>query len=64
MIRFHIGSTRDCEVVLKVKRFSHLSGRSFGFSLGTYHWCFHCLRIARKDYLEEGYLGTLREGSE
>ena len=56
MIRFHIGSTRDYEVVLKLERFSHLSGRFFGLRLSTYHWCFHCLCIAGNDYLEEGYL--------
>ena len=41
MIQFHIGSTRDCKVVLKLKRFFHLSGRSFGLDsligFGTYH---------------------------
>ena len=62
MIRSHIGSTRDCEVVLKLERFSHLSGRSFGLGLGTYHWCFYCLCIAGNDYLEEDYIGTLKEG--
>ena len=30
MIRSHIGSTQECEVVLKLERFSHLSGWSFG----------------------------------
>ena len=30
MIRSHIGSTRDCGMVLKIERFSHLSNRSFG----------------------------------
>ena len=61
MIRFHIGSIRDCEVILKLKRFSHLLGRSFGLGLGTYHWFFHCLYITGKDYLKY-HLGTLREG--
>ena len=37
MIRSHIGSTRDCEVVLKLERFSHLLGRFFGLRLSTYH---------------------------
>ena len=30
MIRSHIGSTLECGVVLKLKRFSNLSSRSFG----------------------------------
>ena len=30
MIRSHIGSTQECGVVLKLERFSHLSGLSFG----------------------------------
>ena len=30
MIRSHIGSTQECGIVLKLERFSHLSGRSFG----------------------------------
>ena len=30
MIQSHIGSTQECGVVLKLERFSHLSGRSFG----------------------------------
>ena len=30
MIRSHIGSTKECGVVLKLERFSHLSGQSFG----------------------------------
>ena len=30
MVRSDIGSTQECEVVLKLERFSHLSGRSFG----------------------------------
>ena len=30
MIRSNINSTQECGVVLKLKRFSHLSGRSFG----------------------------------
>ena len=30
MIQFYIGSTQECGVVLKLERFSHLSGRSFG----------------------------------
>ena len=29
MILSHIGSTQECGVVLKLERFSHLSGRSF-----------------------------------
>ena len=29
MIQSHIGSTQECEVVLKFERFSYLSGRSF-----------------------------------
>ena len=32
MIQSHIASTRTYGVVLKLKRFSHLSGRSFGLS--------------------------------
>ena len=32
MIRSHIGSTQECGVVLKLERFSHLLGRSFGLS--------------------------------
>ena len=36
MIRSHIDSTQKYEMVLKLERFSHLSGRSFGlgFSIG------------------------------
>ena len=38
-------STRNCGVVLKIERFSHLLDRSFGFDspvgLGSYNWCFH-----------------------
>ena len=36
MIRSHIGSIQECGVVLKLKRFFHLSGRSFwlGSSIG------------------------------
>ena len=30
LIRSHIGSAQECEVVLKLHMFSHLSGRSFG----------------------------------
>ena len=30
MIRSHIGSIQECGMVLKLERFSHLSGRSFG----------------------------------
>ena len=30
MIQSHIGYTQECGVVLKLERFSHLSGRSFG----------------------------------
>ena len=30
MIQSHIGSTQECGVVLKLERFSHLSGRFFG----------------------------------
>ena len=41
MIRFHISSIRNYGVVLKLERFSHLSYRSFGLGLDTYHWCFH-----------------------
>ena len=33
-VRSHIGSIRDCGVVLKVERFSHLLDRSFG--LGSF----------------------------
>ena len=36
-----LGSIRNCEVVLKLERFSHPSGRSFRLSLDAYHWCFH-----------------------
>ena len=32
MIRSHIGSTKDCGVVLKLVRFFHLSDQSFGLS--------------------------------
>ena len=32
MIRFHIGFTQKCGVVLKLERFSHLIGLSFGLS--------------------------------
>ena len=31
LIRSHIGFIRDCGVVLKLERFFHLSGRSFGY---------------------------------
>ena len=30
MIQSHINSTQECEVVLKLKRFSYLSNQSFG----------------------------------
>ena len=30
MIRSHISSTQECGVILKLERFSHLSGQSFG----------------------------------
>ena len=30
LIRSHIGSIRNCGVVLKIEEFSHLSSRSFG----------------------------------
>ena len=30
MIRSHVGFTQECGVVLKLERFSHLSGQSFG----------------------------------
>ena len=30
VIRSHIGSTKECGMVLKLERFSNLSGRSFG----------------------------------
>ena len=56
MIWFNIGSTRDCEMTLKLERFSHLLSRYFGLGLGIYYRYFHCLCITRKDYLEEGYL--------
>ena len=32
MIRSHIGSTQECEVTLKLERFSYLSGQSFGLN--------------------------------
>ena len=32
MIRSYIGFTQECEVVLKLERFSDLSGRSFGLN--------------------------------
>ena len=32
IIRSHIGFTQKCGVVLKLERFSHLSGQSFGLS--------------------------------
>ena len=32
MIQSHISSTQKCGVILKLERFSHLSGRSFGLS--------------------------------
>ena len=36
VIRSHIGSTRDCGGILKLERFSNLSGRSFRcFGLGS-----------------------------
>ena len=40
MIRFHIGSTQECGVVLKLERFSHLSGWSFrlGFSILRFYY--------------------------
>ena len=31
MILSHIGFTQECGMVLKLKRFSYLSGQSFGF---------------------------------
>ena len=36
IIRSHINFTRDCGMVLRFERFSHLSGQSFwlGFSIG------------------------------
>ena len=34
MIRSQVGSTRDCGVILKLERFSHLSVWSFG--LGSF----------------------------
>ena len=30
MIRSHIGSLQSCRVLLKLERFSHIQGRSFG----------------------------------
>ena len=30
IIQSHIGSTQECEVILKLEKFSHLSGWSFG----------------------------------
>ena len=30
MIRSYIGSTQECGIVLKIERFSHLSGQYFG----------------------------------
>ena len=65
MIRSHIGSTRNCGVVFKFEKFSHLSDRSFGLSslllvLGTYHWCFHWEPIR----IGKGLLGAPREGLE
>ena len=32
MIHSQIGSTRDCGMILKLEKFSHLSSRSFGLS--------------------------------
>ena len=35
MIRSHIDFTQECGVVLKLERFSYLSGRSFGLDSST-----------------------------
>ena len=32
IIRSHIGSTQECEMVLNLERFSHQSGQSFGLT--------------------------------
>ena len=41
IIKDRFGSIRNCGVVLKIERFSHLSDQSFGFDflvgLGTYN---------------------------
>ena len=68
MIRSHIGSTRNCEVILKFKRFFYLSDRSFGLSspigfgvsiIGVF---IESQCVIGNGYLEEGCL-VLERGS-
>ena len=58
MIRSNINSTRNYGVVLKLERFSHISGRSFwlGFLIG-FEWLSLVL-LLRVDISEKGYLET------
>ena len=37
VIRSYIGSTQECEVILKLEKSSHLSSWSFGLGLRPYH---------------------------
>ena len=63
MIQSHISSITNCEVVLKLERFFHLSGQSFGLnsSIGLGYLpiigAFSKSRCtARKGYLNGGYI--------